>query len=225
MDCQMPEMDGFEATRRIRELEAAGQIGRAADDRLPIIALTANAVKGDRERCLEAGMSDHVAKPINPKLLVQKIEAFTTQRASCNGRPTASLPLTGLANDCHQEQLPEAHIDTASLLERCMGNTELMARLLAAFEPEIGREIRQLEDAVESGDNPRIANAAHTLQGSAANLSAARLSALAREVEHSARRNEPDHHSELIDELRREFDLCVAGLSAPNNPVREAITP
>jgi HPt (histidine-containing phosphotransfer) domain-containing protein len=206
-------------------LEAAGQIGRTADDRLPIIALTANAVKGDRERCLEAGMSDHVAKPINPKLLVQKIEAFTAQRASRNGRPAASHPLTSLSGDCHTEQLAEPHIDTASLLERCMGNAELMTRLLAAFEPEIGREIQQLEDAVKSGDNPRIANVAHTLQGSAANLSAARLSALAREVEHSARRNESDHHSALIDEVRREFDLCIAGLTAENNPAREAITP
>jgi CheY-like chemotaxis protein len=217
MDCQMPEMDGFEATRRIRDLEAGGQIGRAADDRLPIIALTANAVKGDRERCLEAGMSDHVAKPINPKLLVQKIEAFTAERASRNGQPTATAQVASPSDDHHHQQTNEPHIDSASLLERCMGNVELMSRLLAAFEPEIGREVQRLEEAIHSADNARIANIAHTLQGSAANLSAARLSALAREVEHRARRNESHNHGELLAELRREFGRCIAALPARNN--------
>jgi Amt family ammonium transporter len=218
MDCQMPEMDGFEATRRIRELEAMGQIGRAAADRMPIIALTANAVKGDRERCLEAGMSDHVAKPINPKLLVQKIEAFTAERASRHGRSPAPAQVASTSQNSHHTLVAEPHIDSASLLERCMGNVDLMARLLAAFEPEIGREVDRLDDAIKAGDNPRIANVAHTLQGSAANLSAARLSALAREVEHAARRNESHNHSLLLAEVRREFDRCIATLPGLNIP-------
>ena len=76
MDCQMPEMDGYEATRRIRALEAQGNLPHApTGGRLPIIALTANAVKATASRCLEAGMDDHVSKPINPKVLVKKIES------------------------------------------------------------------------------------------------------------------------------------------------------
>jgi Amt family ammonium transporter len=224
MDCQMPEMDGFEAARRIRKLEAGGQIGRAADDHLPIIALTANAVKGDRERCLEAGMSDHVAKPINPKLLVQKIEAFTAERTSRNGRPAAAAEATSDSHDGPHAEHQETHIDSVSLLERCMGSVELMSRLLSVFEPEIGRELVRLDDAIKSGDNPRIANVAHTLKGSAANLSAARLSALASDVEYAARRNESHNHAGLLVELRREFDRCLAALPAVHSRVTQQTT-
>jgi Amt family ammonium transporter len=223
MDCQMPEMDGFEATRRIRELEAGGQIGRSAE-RLPIIALTANAVKGDRERCLEAGMSDHVAKPINPKLLVQKIEAFTAERTSAGARPAATGQVACPADDRRQTQPSEPHIDSKSLLERCMGNVELMSRLLAAFEPEIGRDVQRLEEAIQAGDNPRIANIAHTLKGAAANLSAARLSDLAREIEQAARRNEPNNFDELLNEVRREFERCLGALPALNSPALQETT-
>jgi CheY-like chemotaxis protein/HPt (histidine-containing phosphotransfer) domain-containing protein len=225
MDCQMPEMDGFEATRRIRDWEAGAQIGRTADDRLPIIALTANAVKGDRERCLEAGMSDHVAKPINPKLLVQKIEAFTVERASRNGRAPSASDVAGASEDRHGAMRAEPHIDSVSLLERCMGNADLMERLLAAFEPEIDRELVRLECAIKAGDNSRIANVAHSLKGSAANLSAARLSALAGDVEHAARRNESHNHDELLDELRREFGRCIAALPGLKKPTPQESTP
>jgi Amt family ammonium transporter len=224
MDCQMPEMDGFEATRRIRELEAGGQIGRAPDDPLPIIALTANAVKGDRERCLEAGMSDHVAKPINPKLLVQKIEAFATDRACVSGRASGSLQVAGPSHGRRQMQSAEPHIDSQSLLDRCMGNVELMSQLLAAFEPEIGRDVQRLDDAIQAGDIPRIANVAHTLKGSAANLSAARLSAWASEIEQAARRKDEHNYGELLNELRAEFERCLAFLPELNSTALQETT-
>jgi len=76
MDCQMPEMDGFEATREIRRLEAAGQLPVQQGRRLPIIALTANALKGDRERCIEAGMDDYASKPIDLKALLATIDSI-----------------------------------------------------------------------------------------------------------------------------------------------------
>jgi Amt family ammonium transporter len=224
MDCQMPEMDGFEATRRIRALEAAGQIGRRDLDPLPIIALTANAVKGDRERCLEAGMLDHVAKPINPKLLVQKIEAFTAGRARANGRLAESGQVAGPSDDRRDRPSAEPHIDSASLLDRCMGNVELMSRLLAAFEPEIGRDVKRLHDAIQAGDIPRVANIAHTLKGSAANLSAGRLSDLASEVEHAARRNETHDYCELLNQVRREYECCLGALPALNSPALQETT-
>ncbi len=74
MDCQMPDLDGYEATRVIREAEANGtQVGRGTKP-VPIIALTANAIKGDREKCLEAGMDDYITKPMNPRALIQLLE-------------------------------------------------------------------------------------------------------------------------------------------------------
>jgi CheY-like chemotaxis protein len=75
MDCQMPVMDGFEATREIRRWEAAGPMMNGSVHRIPIIALTANAMKGDRERCLEAGMDAYTSKPIDPKHLLSTIAA------------------------------------------------------------------------------------------------------------------------------------------------------
>lgn len=93
-----------------------------------------------------------------------------------------------------------------------MGNAELMSRLLAAFESEIGGEVQRLQDAIKAADNQRIAIVAHTLTGSAANLSAERLSTLARDLEHAARRGETHNHAELLEEVRREFDHCVAAL-------------
>jgi HPt (histidine-containing phosphotransfer) domain-containing protein len=169
-------------------------------------------------------MSDHVAKPINPKLLVQKIEAFTAERTSAGARPAATGQVACPADDRRQTQPSEPHIDSKSLLERCMGNVELMSRLLAAFEPEIGRDVQRLEEAIQAGDNPRIANIAHTLKGAAANLSAARLSDLAREIEQAARRNEPNNFDELLNEVRREFERCLGALPALNSPALQETT-
>jgi len=79
MDCQMPVLDGFDATREIRLLERAGHIHRAGHRRLPIVALTANGMTGDRERCLEAGMDAYTSKPIDPALLLSTINRFFTE--------------------------------------------------------------------------------------------------------------------------------------------------
>ena len=105
-----------------------------------------------------------------------------------------------------------------------MGNVELMSRLLAAFEPEIGRDVQRLEDAIQAGDIPRVANIAHTLKGSAANLSAERLSALARDIEQAARRNETHNYGELLNKLRGEFDRCVAFLPELNSRALQETT-
>ena len=86
MDCQMPEMDGYQATRVIRELSARGEIQLSGRKRLPILALTANALTGDRERCLEAGMDNYVPKPINVDALLAAIRDFTAS-------PAAAAPL------------------------------------------------------------------------------------------------------------------------------------
>ena len=141
----MPEMDGFEATRRIRALEAGGQLPYASGGRrLPIIALTANAVKGDRERCLEAGMDDHVSKPINPKVLLKKIEsAFPPlTSATASYAPNESLEIACAANMAALP--PDLPINLPTLHHRCLGNLALVTRLLNEFEREIGAQIARV---------------------------------------------------------------------------------
>ncbi len=211
MDCQMPEMDGFEAARRIRALEAERRIGSEGKAPLPIIALTANAVKGDRERCLEVGMSDHVSKPINPKVLLQKIESLTAERIPMLGSSAASSPAQDVEAVRPKSDL-NPPIDRCALLARCMGNIDLLARLLNAFEPEIGKELQLLDEAVAARDGARITEVAHSLKGAAANLSAEVLSDLARELENSSRRNEWQYHVDLVFRIREEFGRCIAAL-------------
>lgn len=86
MDCQMPVMDGWEATREIRQLESLGRLDAGCRAPLPILAVTANAMEGDRERCLEAGMDDYLTKPIKPKLLLEAIDSYLSGMASAGGR-------------------------------------------------------------------------------------------------------------------------------------------
>ena len=128
MDCQMPEMDGFEATRRIREMER--EQAPAASARLPIIALTANAVEGDRQRCLAAGMDGYVTKPVDSDKLIETVRSLVPCRpepkpatASCDS-PVAPVPApAGYAEP----------IDAQSLLVRCSGKAKFAERLLARF--------------------------------------------------------------------------------------------
>jgi hypothetical protein len=184
-------MDGFEATRRIRADEAQATSGRRGANPLPIVALTANATSGDRERCLAAGMSDHVPKPINPKLLLQKIEALTARRSD-GGRCETDGGTTAEGGGAQVQASSAAPIDSASLLARCLGNTDLVLRLLAVFEPDF----------------------AHAIKGSAANLSADALANLARELEAAARQGQWQSRGELIRRIRSEFRRCVEALPA-----------
>jgi polar amino acid transport system substrate-binding protein len=86
MDCQMPVLDGWEATRVIRELESLGRLSQSCRKPLPIIAVTANAMDGDREKCLEAGMDDHMPKPIKPKVLLAAIADRLKKEPAAAGR-------------------------------------------------------------------------------------------------------------------------------------------
>ncbi|MEX2139394.1 MAG: response regulator [Pirellulales bacterium] len=211
MDCQMPEMDGFEATRRIRACEAAGGTGRRGADPLPIVALTANAAKGDRERCLEAGMSDHVPKPINPKLLLQKIESLTAGRSD-GPHPGAGDVACAELDGAESKAKSAPPIDFESLQARCLGSAELVAKLLAVFEPEIGKDVQRLEAAFAAGQGGDIADFAHAIKGSAANLSADVLADLARELENAARRGQWRTRGKLVERIRDEFGRCLQTL-------------
>jgi HPt (histidine-containing phosphotransfer) domain-containing protein len=172
-------------------------------------------VKGDRERCLEAGMTDHVSKPINPKLLLEKIDTLSSNRAHSASNKT----VFGLSEEAGEPlDIPATSdpIDRSALLARCMGNLDLMARLLDAFEPEIGKELKLLDAAVSACDREQITQVAHSLKGAAANLSAEALSDLARDLEQAARRNEPQCHSDLVNRIRQEFGRCVAAIPTLN---------
>jgi CheY-like chemotaxis protein len=153
MDVQMPEMGGFEATAAIRLREKEG--GR----HVPIIAMTAHAMKGDRERCLEAGMDGYVSKPIQARQLWQAIEELLPSEARTE------------ANAAMVEREGRA-FDRAAALAHLGGDADLLGELAELFLADCPRLLADVNAAVAAGNATKIKIAAHTLKGSAAHFGA-----------------------------------------------------
>ena len=162
MDLQMPEMDGYQATAKLR-----------SDSRLaalPIIAMTAHATVEERQRCLAAGMNDHVAKPIDPAALFEAVGRFYKP---AEGAPAPDQP----SSPAPQEALPSiAGLDTNDGLSRVGGNRKLYVKILRQFAEQQGPALDQVADALAKGDHALAERLAHTLKGVAGNIGADRRS-------------------------------------------------
>jgi PAS domain S-box-containing protein len=185
MDCQMPVMDGYEATRVIRKNPAWANI--------PVIAMTANAMAGDKEKVAEVGMVDHIAKP----LVVSQM--FETLAKWIHPRKPSTLGTREPAEPAHPDTLLELPgIDTQAGLETAMGNAKLYRRLLIKFREANERFSEQFVAAQADADSSAAARCAHTLKGTAANIGARRLAVAAGELELACKNALP---SETIDPL------------------------
>jgi PAS domain S-box-containing protein len=235
MDCQMPGMDGFEATRTIRREEQ-----RAAADRLPIVALTANAIKGDRERCLSAGMDDYITKPIDTLRLIDTIETLLAAAERQDGlalkTEIGSEPQGGLVDSAgmrlgacplfqhagdgdaigsesnggepNPDKIPKP-INVESLLERCTDDLQLCQRVLRMFADGAAQQQRQLDDAVAAADLDTLAQTAHAIKGSAGNISAFSLWEAAAALDHLARSRQRKAIPEAQRRLNAEFQRAL----------------
>jgi PAS domain S-box-containing protein len=193
MDVQMPEMDGLEAAAAIREREAA--TGR----HLPILALTAHAMKGDRERCLAAGMDGYLAKPIQSEQLWRAITALV---------PQAAVP----ASEARAQPL-----DCAALLAGVGGDAGLLAELARLFLDECPGWRGQLRAAAHARDARRLVEVAHALKGSAANFTTNGVSELAGRLERQAAAGELDEAERtlpVLEEALAELETALAPLAA-----------
>jgi signal transduction histidine kinase/DNA-binding response OmpR family regulator/HPt (histidine-containing phosphotransfer) domain-containing protein/HAMP domain-containing protein len=182
MDCQMPEMDGYEATRLIRQGEPQPAPNGRREQHLPIVALTAHAIKGDRDRCLAAGMDDYLTKPLDPAELARTLAHWMPHPGAANCR-TDTIPAKAAGADT-----PKTGIDFPALLHRCMGRQDLARRLIKIFLAQASADVQELETAIREQDAPRLRMVAHRIKGSAANMSAeavresaSRLEALGRD--------------------------------------------
>ncbi len=198
MDCHMPEVDGFEATATIRRLEEEGALSNQASQRIPIIALTANALKGDRERCIKAGMDDYIAKPVEPNQLVKTIKKYLKG----DTQPPTEAP---------DENAP---INAEALLDRCVNNVEFFIKILDKCETEMTAYVSRISQGLIDNDAAGTAMAAHALKGSAALLSAEGLRKVAADMEASASANELESVREQVEQLRSEVDRCVQYMPA-----------
>jgi CheY-like chemotaxis protein len=187
MDCQMPRMNGLEAARRIREHETATPGGI----RIPIIALTAEAIQGDRERCLAAGMDGYVSKPIDAEELLATIAGIARRPAP---RETDASP----------------PIDVAALLLRCMSDAEFAVETLEQFHERATGEVGMLRRELADGNADNIKRLAHNFQAVAAHVSAGALRSIAIGIEEAGARRDLDFVTRELSRLDQEAKRCAA---------------
>lgn len=229
MDCQMPEMDGFEATRRIRQAEQQqSQAGRL--HKVHIIALTANAITGDRERCMGAGMDDYVSKPIDPAKLVRAIESHISgltpsEEAAADGRAAGTFaadttPQKATVRQTAEPQTPAPAtattatpiLDLTTLVHRCLDNPQLAQRILRKFQETIHSLMAQIEQAVGACDTQQAGRHAHTLKGAAANISAEALRAAAALLEQQCKAGAEAAARTSLLSVQLELERCLGHL-------------
>ncbi len=203
MDCQMPEMDGFDATRRIREMERNGQLA----GHLPVIALTANAIKGDRERCVEAGMDDYISKPFEPQTLLKVMARFLASKEATPGESPVEEPRLAPAPRLACPAVPP--IDGDALVARCLGNLELAADLLSEFARDLPQRVEKIARHARQGDARAATESAHALKGSAGMMGAEAVQTLAARIEATGREGDLAQAASLADELRGEVQRCL----------------
>ncbi len=195
MDCQMPEMDGFTAARLIREREAAGN---GAGRRLPIIALTANALAGDRAECLAAGMDDFLSKPFEMEELRAIMERWLPGKET---EPGASTPYE------EKSDRGEAGVfDRDKLLERLGGEEEPLRRLVAKFVNTTAVRLKELRNSAALDNWEVIRLHSHSIKGAAASIGADRINSISAQLEEASKAGKRSEMPALLTALDAAYD-------------------
>jgi len=208
MDVQMPEMDGLEATRQIRNPQSA-----IPNRNIPIIAMTAHAMQGDKEKCLAAGMDDYVSKPVSPRALAEALEKWLpgedrSQESGVrrqNGGARRQEPGVGIQHSEEDQRVLPAIWDRAAMLERLMDDEELAETIIEGFLADMPRQIEALRAYLEAGDAAGAERQAHTIKGASANVGGERLRALAFELEQAGKAGDLESIKTRMDELAATF--------------------
>ena len=194
MDVQMPEMDGLEATRRIRSPESA-----VVNPQVPIVAMTAHAMPGDREKCLAAGMNDYLAKPFSPATLVDALLNWLPPLIVTERVPEPAAP------DSFGDQAAPPLWDRADLLDRLMGDETMMAPIINGFLTDIATQIKAMRARVSAQEADKGSRQAHAIKGAAAAVSGHRLHMVASRLEEAIRRQEWPAAESLMVEMEAAF--------------------
>ncbi len=206
MDCQMPEMDGYEAAAEIRRRE--GDLKHTT-----IIAMTANAFEGDRERCFAAGMDDYISKPVKQELLSEVIERWTADRSASDHREDLSEPTPAG---------PASVIDRGVIAElrglQSTTDSDFFNHLIDLFIEETPHRLAAIREAVAKSNAEALAHEAHALMGSSAHLGATRMDALCEILEEQGRAGSINGASAVLSVLEEEFARVRKALEAEKNP-------
>jgi two-component system, sensor histidine kinase and response regulator len=198
MDCHMPEMDGYEATAAIRRLER-----ERGSDRLPIIAMTAAAMEGEKDKCLAAGMDDYIAKPVKLDELAAVLKRWINGAAVRSPRDRNDAELDQVADSAHLDLARVAEL--RELVDK--QDRDAFTLLAKIFFEDGRRRLTVLRAAFDSGDPAQTASEAHGLRGSAANLGAVRLSKLCEELEELGRSGTLAGTGDLMARIEEEYEL------------------
>jgi PAS domain S-box-containing protein len=199
MDCQMPEMDGYEATTAIRQLDSP-------KSKIVIVAMTANAMKEDRDRCIASGMDDYLSKPIRKEDLAQKIAEWERKINSQN----AIAPSKIIAKDIHPNLLEQnlnisealPLIDWSYIDDIADGSEEFKTELLQTFFDSTSKGLEQLEEAIAANDYQAISRVAHFIKGSASNLGIISMAAIAHDLEMIGHNQKEANMKEILERLQ-----------------------
>ncbi|MCO8120377.1 PAS domain-containing protein [Stieleria sp. TO1_6] len=200
MDVQMPVMDGFAATKVIRKNE------RGTGRHVPIIAMTAHAMKGDREQCLDAGMDEYIAKPIRIGTLKEKLSAIGQLNLDPSADSTAepdSDPVDAATG-----------FEIQRVREMVSGNETLLRELLTMYLDESQTLLNEIAAAIQAGDGGRVRRAGHTLSGASRSVGATRTSEIAQRLQPTADEGPFDEAQQCLDELKQSVSDVAETLQA-----------
>jgi len=187
MDVQMPDLDGFEASRQIRAAQGPNQ-------QTPIIAMTAHVMPGDRQRCLDAGMVDYISKPIDTRKLFQILERWT---GPADEKDTTVLRFSKNAPPA------DAVLDIDGALTRFSGDRDFYFTLLDEFLQDLPVKLADMNAACAAGDLKKLAFHAHNLKGVAANFGAGQLHSLVSRLDEASKQQEADDARELLEQVAK----------------------
>ncbi len=203
MDVMMPEMDGLEATRTIRDLQQSSESANFKS-RIVIVAMTAQAMQGDREKCIAAGMDDYLSKPIRPKDVRAVIERWSSQIGSPASVPPAAPPATPPATVAPlvAETLP---VEMDRLMDLGGGDMESLRELVDLYIKQTTEQLAQLESAIRANQADQVRHVAHSCAGASATLGMKGLVPMLRELERQGKAGQLTNAEQLCADLAREF--------------------
>jgi signal transduction histidine kinase/HPt (histidine-containing phosphotransfer) domain-containing protein/BarA-like signal transduction histidine kinase len=220
MDVMMPEMDGLEATRNIRERQKDGAAHPNYQKRILVIAMTAHAMQTDRDRCLASGMDDYLAKPIRPADVRGAIEKWAPQIMPAQAAPAAAaLPpeLVAAVAQAVPASPEEPAVDVSRFNDMSGGDPAMARELIEMFDKQTSQQLKQIEDALRTKDASTVGHVAHSCKGASATLGMKRLAAVMLKLEKLGKSGALDGAEQFQQEAQHEFKEVQKFISANPN--------